>query len=48
MDIRGQNREKKIKTEIARLKSDYAGYTGYDGHVVGDQFRPVVKYPVST
>lgn len=39
MDIRIQNREKKIETEIARLKSDYAGYTGYAGHVVGDQFR---------
>jgi hypothetical protein len=38
MDIRGQDREKKIETEIARPKSDYAGYTGYHGDVVGDQF----------
>ena len=45
MDIRGQSFEKENETEIARLKSDYAGYTGYDGDVVGDQFRIVTRYP---
>ena len=38
MDIRGQSFEKENETEIARFKSDYAGYTGYDGDVVDHQF----------
>ena len=38
MDIRGQDREKKIQTQIARFKSDNDWYTGHAGDVVGDQF----------
>jgi hypothetical protein len=41
MDFGGQNREKEIETEIARLESDYAGHTGDTGDVVGDQFCAV-------
>ena len=45
MDIRGQSFEKENETEIARLKSNYAGHTGYAGYVVGHQFCPVGLYP---